>query len=125
MAKKTILLVDDEDIILLGTSRNLEKAGYEVTTANSGEEAIEKLEKCSSYDLVITDLKLGGKTGLDVLKKAREIDVNTHLMVTTGFGVESPLFKQAFRLKLCAYAFKPFPKKELLEKVSICLEESS
>jgi DNA-binding NtrC family response regulator len=125
MTKKTILLVDDEDIILLGTSRNLEKAGYEVVTASSGEEAIEKLEKCSSYDLVITDLNLGGKTGLDVLIKAREINVNMCLMVTTGFGVESPLFKQAYRLKLCAHAFKPFPKKELLEKVGICLEKPS
>ena len=119
-----ILVVDDEESICMSLEFQLNKEGYDVDTAQSGEEAIEKLDKGSSYDLVITDLIMHGESGVNVFKKAREINVNTPVMIITGFG-DSPLFKQAMELKPCGHAFKPFSKKEFLEKIHICLEKAA
>ena len=100
----------------------MSEQGFDVDTAQSGEEAIEILDKGSSYDLIITDLRMGGESGVDVFKKAREINANIPVLIITGFGGDSPLFKEAIELRPCAHAFKPFSKEELLEKVRFCLE---
>ncbi len=64
---KTILLVDDEEIILMTLTRDLMKEGYEVMAVQSGHGAIAKLDQ-SHYDLVLTDLVMEGKDGIQVLK---------------------------------------------------------
>ncbi len=73
MQKYSILLVDDDPDILKGTGTNLEKKGYQVTTADSGKKAIGLLNK-DSFDLVITDLYMAPIDGIDVLKKIKEIN---------------------------------------------------
>ena len=73
MKKKTILLVDDEEIILKSLGRDLKKAGYGVTMAENGESAIAKLEG-KRFDLVITDLMMEGLDGIQVLKQAKKSD---------------------------------------------------
>ena len=123
MQRKKILLVDDDEVVQITFEHLLAENGYTVDTAESGEEAFEKLNKDSSYDLVITDLRMYGITGVDVLKKAREVKANICLMVMSGFGDESPLFKEAMELKPCSKAFKPFSEEEFLEKVNTCLEK--
>ncbi len=120
--KQKILLVDDDELILMTLEDYLKKEGYEIETSESGENAIKKLEKDSSYDLVITDLRMYGETGVDVFKKTKETNANTSVMIITGFGADSILFKEAMELQPCGHAFKPFPQKELLEKVKICLD---
>jgi two-component system, NtrC family, C4-dicarboxylate transport response regulator DctD len=117
-----ILLVDDDDLILLTTGEYLSQEGFEVETAESGEDAINKLDKNSSYDLVVTDLRMYGETGVDVFKKVLEVNANIPVIIVTGFGGETPMFKEAMELKPCAHAFKPFSEEELLEKVRKCLE---
>ncbi len=122
MKNQYILLVDDEESIRLTLQYQLSKKGFDVDTAKSGKEAIEKLDRDSSYDMVITDLRMYGESGVDVLKKARVINKNISVMIITGFGGDSPMFKEAMELKPCGHAFKPFSEEELLEKVRICLE---
>jgi two-component system, NtrC family, C4-dicarboxylate transport response regulator DctD len=117
-----ILLVDDDELILLTTGEYLTQEGFEVETAESGEDAIEKLDKNSSYDLVVTDLRMYGETGVDVFKKVLDVNANIPVLIMTGFGGETPMFKEAMELKPCSYAFKPFSEEELLEKVRKCLE---
>lgn len=68
MVKYSILLVDDDPLVTAGTGSDLEGEGYEVTTADSGERAIELLNK-SSFDLVITDLAMAPINGIGVLRK--------------------------------------------------------
>ncbi len=123
MENKKILLVDDDEIVHLTFEHLLTEKGFEVEIAQSGEEAIEKLSKNSSYDLVITDLRMHGASGVDVFKKTLEVNANICVMVMSGFGGESPLFKEAMELKPCSHAFKPFSDEEFLEKVHLCLEE--
>jgi DNA-binding NtrC family response regulator len=124
MTNKSVLIVDDEESIRLSLEHQLSEKGLNVDTADSGEEAIKKMELDFSYDLVITDLRMYGETGVDVFKKVLEINANIPVMIMTGFSSESPLFKEAMNLKPCGHAFKPFSKEELLEKVGTCLGDS-
>jgi CheY-like chemotaxis protein len=68
MRKYSILLVDDDPLITKGTGDDLEGEGYEVTTADGGEKAIELLEN-ATFDLVITDLVMGPINGIGVLQE--------------------------------------------------------
>ena len=124
MKSKKILLVDDDEIVHLTFQHLLVEKGFDVDIAQSGEEAIDKLSRNSSYDLVITDLRMHGATGVDVLIKTREINEKICVMIMSGFGGESPLFKDAMKLKPCSHAFKPLSEKEFLEKVHSCLEKA-
>ena len=81
MDNKYILVVDDDETIRMGLEIQLDSAGYNVDIAKSGEDAIEMLDKGSSYDLVVTDLRMYGETGVDVFKKVREINVKTPVMI--------------------------------------------
>jgi len=69
MKKHRILLADDDLLIRKGTGKYLEKNGFQVTTADSGEEAVRLLEKFP-FDLVITDMVMGQTDGIGVLKKS-------------------------------------------------------
>ena len=124
MAKKRILLVDDDEIVHLTFEHLLLEKGFDVELAQSGEEAIEKLNKNPSYDLVITDLRMYGATGVDVFKKTLEVNANIGVMIMSGFGNDSPLFQEAMELKPCSHAFKPFSEEEFLEKVHACLDKN-
>ncbi len=83
-----ILVVDDEEEIREGVAEFLDSLlfqyGLSVDTAASGEEAIEKIAK-NDYDLVITELKMGEKSGLDVYVAAKEKNPNTQVIVMTAF----------------------------------------
>src|SRR3990167_3572322 len=80
-----ILLVDDEEIILATVGRDLKNDGFDVTLCSSGVEAVKQMQAVN-YDIVLTDLMMEGMSGLEVLKKAREINPDMMVMVITGFG---------------------------------------
>jgi DNA-binding NtrC family response regulator len=103
----------------------LTNGGYDVDLAISGEDAIDKLEKNSVYNMIITDLRMYAVSGVDVLKEVIKIKLNIPVMVITGFGSGSTLFKEAMELKPCGYAFKPFAKEELMEKIRVCLNRKN
>jgi CheY-like chemotaxis protein len=86
---KKILLVDDEDSIHLLYREELEEEGYEVHSALSGEEALEKL-KIISPDLVILDINMPGINGIDALRQIKE--KNPHLPVILSSAYQE--FKQ-------------------------------
>ena len=120
MRKYSILLVDDDPIITAGTGSDLEENGYEVTTANSGEEAIELLNK-SSFDLVITDLVMTPINGFGVLKKSKEMNLEMMVIILTGFGDMTSAI-DALRLDADDYMLKPCEPEEMYFRVSRCLE---
>ena len=80
-----ILVVDDEKHVRILFSRILQKEGYEVECASSGSEAIEKLAK-RSFDLVVTDLKMDGIDGLDVVKKGKTVNRAVPFILISGYG---------------------------------------
>ena len=121
MRKHTILLVDDDPFILTGIGQNLESEGYEVTTAENGETALELLEK-SVYDLVITDLVMEKIDGIQILKKAKEISTEIMVIILTGYGDMTSAI-DALRLNADDYMLKPCQTEEMNFRVAACLEK--
>ena len=122
MKKYAILLVDDDVIITSAIGANLEEEGYAVTTANSGEEAIELLHK-NTFDLVITDLMMSPMDGIDVLKETKRIDPDMMVMVLTGFGDMTSAIR-ALQFNADDYMLKPCEMEEMFFRVSRCLKKS-
>jgi DNA-binding NtrC family response regulator len=125
MDSRNILLVDDDETIRMSLEIQLESEGYRIDTAESGEDAIEILDKKSSFDLVVTDLRMYGESGVDVFKKVLEVNAFIPVMIITGFSAETPMFKEAMELKPCNHAFKPFSEEEFIGKVRDCIDRSN
>ena len=111
-----ILIVDDQDNARCMLSDMLQAEGYAVDQAEGGESACIMVGE-TSYDLVITDLRMGDVGGLDVLQRTREASPLTEVIVMTAFGtVEDAV--EAMRLGARDFVQKPFIEDELLIKVA-------
>jgi YesN/AraC family two-component response regulator len=121
MRKYSILLVDDDPIITEGTGNDIKEKGYQVTTADCGEKAIELLEK-TTFDLVITDLVMESIGGIEVLESTKEINPETMVIILTGFGDMTSAI-DALRLNADDYMLKPCEPEEMYFRVSRCLEK--
>jgi DNA-binding NtrC family response regulator len=106
MAEVRILVVDDEYLIRWTLQQNLEKEGYEVFLAETGEEALEKVKE-GAPDLVLLDIKLPGMDGYQVLEKALKIDEGIIPIMITAFD-EVDKVVRAMRLGAFDYITKPF-----------------
>jgi len=111
-----ILIVDDQDNARGMLAEMLLQEGYVVDQADGGEAACELVES-SSYDLVITDLRMGDVGGLEVLRRTRESSPTTPVIVMTAFGtIEDAV--EAMRFGAHDFVQKPFVEEELLTKVA-------
>src|SRR5688572_14835393 len=109
--KGSILVVDDEKAMQLALRGLLAKEGYRVETASSGEEAVRRIES-GDFHLVITDLALGGISGLEVLERARAFDPDIGVLVITAYGSEK-IAVQAMKAGATDYIPKPFENDEM------------
>ena len=80
-----ILLIDDEEDIVRVLSMSLKSDGYDVVSALSGKEGLEVFKK-ESPDIILTDIKMPGMDGIEVLKKVKKIDPETEVIIITGHG---------------------------------------
>ncbi|MGD8897306.1 MAG: response regulator, partial [Acidobacteriota bacterium] len=80
-----ILILDDEPIVGDRLKPALEKCGYEVETQTDSQAAIDQLAQ-TRYDVLITDLKMAGPSGLDVLRFVKEQTPSTRVIVITGYA---------------------------------------
>ena len=87
MANKQILIVDDEPIVRESIKDWLEDAGYQVDTAGTGEEA-EKMIGKRDFGVVIMDIRLPGKTGINVLKDIKSIKPQIKTIIITAYPTE-------------------------------------
>lgn len=119
MGIETILVVDDEVLMRRFLEEALERKGFAVDVAENGKQAFSFLKK-NTYDLVITDMKMPDVSGLDVLKKAKELSPQTLILVMTAYGtIENAV--EAMRLGAFNYLLKPFTPdaiEALIEKAS-------
>ena len=122
MIKKTILLVDDEEIILKSLGRDLRTEGYDVITAENGESALAELKE-KRFDLIITDLMMEGLDGIQLLKQAKKSASGIPVIILTGYGDMSSAI-DALRLGADDYMLKPCNVEELFFRVSNCLEKN-
>jgi DNA-binding NtrC family response regulator len=117
----SLLLVDDDPFILEGIGEDLERRGYQVTRVNSGEKAIELIER-ARFDLVITDLIMERTDGIQVLKKSKEVDATAMVIILTGFGDMLSAI-EALRGQADDYMLKPCESSEMFFRVERCLEK--
>jgi len=85
---KKILVVDDDPVVGKSFDRVLSGKGYAVITASSGDEALKKL-RSESYDLVFTDIKMPGMSGLEVAERVKASQPWLPVVIITGFGTEA------------------------------------
>jgi DNA-binding NtrC family response regulator len=118
-----MLVVDDEMIVCESCKRILEEEGYEVETALSGKEAFEKM-KATPFDIVITDLKMPGIDGMEVLRIFRKEYPDSIIIMITGFStVETAV--EAMKLGAFDYIPKPFTPDEVSIVVKKAVEKKS
>jgi len=118
-----ILVVEDERAIQLALSGLLGRAGYEVSLAGSGDEAIAKLSE-QSFDLLLTDLALGhGASGLDVLRESKRLRPETVVVMITAHGSEK-IAVEAMKAGAEDYVPKPFDNEEIRLVVQRALERT-
>lgn len=122
-AQKIILIVDDEDALREALGKILEDDGYGVISAASGEQALEILQD-HPVDLMLTDIRMPGMSGLDLLKKIREIHSSLGVIILTGYG-EIDSYIEAMHFGALEYVSKPFKINELKFIVNKILNNSS
>jgi DNA-binding NtrC family response regulator len=106
---KRVLVVDDEPNVRMVLKMLLEDDGYEVVTAESGEQGIETLEKESVLDLIISDLKMPGMDGLALLKNMKRSGRDVPLIMITAYGsIEKAV--EAMKSGAADFITKPFNK---------------
>ena len=119
MTENSILLIDDEKVLLETVSDDLKESGYVVTTAESGQEGLRSFEKLQ-HDLVIIDLKMEDMGGLEVSREIKKLNPETPVMILTGYGsMETAI--EALRLDLDDYVLKPVNRDDLFKKITLCL----
>ncbi|NOX24527.1 MAG: response regulator [Deltaproteobacteria bacterium] len=118
---KTILLVDDEAIILKTIEGKLTDEGFQVFTAPDGTEALKRFSGLP-INLVITDLMMEGMSGITVLKKIKQDSPNTAVIILTGYG-ELGSAVEALRLGADDYLLKPCDLNELVFRINKCFEK--
>lgn len=110
-----VLVADDDESLRGVLAMVLEDDGYRVMTAASGEEALE-LYLAEPFPLIVTDVRMGGMSGLDLLQKIKEINSETEVIVITSFAsVDTAL--TALRLGAYDYLIKPFEELEFISNV--------
>jgi two-component system NtrC family response regulator len=123
MRKRRILVVDDDESLRRVTQVQLEEEGYTVTTAASAEEALAFLS-ANSENLVITDLRMPGLSGVDLLKQIRVDYPETVVVLVTAFGTVGSAV-EAMKLGAYDYITKPIDPNRLRFVVARALENLS
>ncbi|HLF87024.1 MAG TPA: sigma-54 dependent transcriptional regulator, partial [Nitrospiria bacterium] len=118
---RTILIVEDKESMAQMLSQTLETEGYHVIWAKDGEEGIEKVKE-AKVDLVVTDIRLPHKSGMEVLNAVKEYNPKIPVIVMTAYGTIETAVKA---VKDGAYDFltKPFEPDHLLLLIDKALEK--
>jgi Nif-specific regulatory protein len=115
-----ILIADDHDALRRGLARGLAEAKHEVEEASNGNQAIERLHE-SYFDVVLSDLKMGGSDGMDVLRTTRALHPTTAVILMTAFGSVNTAV-EAMKIGAFDYVQKPFEIEEMEVKIEKALE---
>lgn len=113
---KSVLIVDDEQLLARTLSSVLREAGYRTTVAGSAEQAERHVFGESPFDLLVVDNRLPRESGIEMLKRVREQAVKSKVILMTAY--ETPEVKaEAKRLKVDRYLRKPFDLTALVDEV--------
>lgn len=117
-----ILLVDDEDAIRYSITKTLQRVGYQVHAAASGEEALEMMAQ-REYDVVLTDIRMPGLSGVELLSRIKERAPDVVVILLTGYAsLETAI--ESLRLGAHDYLVKPSSSQDIRESVARGLERA-
>jgi len=118
---ETILIVDDEKNYLLVLEALLSSEGYEIILSNNGRDALRTIED-ADLDLVITDVKMPGMSGMELLSRSRELKRDLPVIVMTAYGTIE-MAVEAMKQNAYDYITKPFQNEELKITIRKALEK--
>jgi DNA-binding NtrC family response regulator len=113
--RRRILILDDEPIDCKRLKPTFQKMGYEVETFTDSASALTRLRE-TTFNIVITDLKMEGADGMQVLMGAKESSAATHVIVITGFATLDTA-KESYRKGAFDFVAKPFKLSDILDCV--------
>ncbi len=124
--RKKILIVDDQEGVRQTLGDILADEGYEVTLAENGYQAIEKINQASkekeSFQLVLMDICMPGINGVETFKEVKRISPQTDVIMMTAFTVEQ-LVEEAIRENAFAIVYKPFDLNRIIQYIENALKD--
>lgn len=124
MARQEILIVEDDDSLAASLAKVLESEGYHVSVARTGDDGCRRLaENDTPVSLVITDLRLPGASGIDLVAHAKENHPHLPVILVTAFGTAETAI-EATKRGAFDYILKPFEMPEMLDLVDRALKHA-
>ena len=114
------LILDDEPIVTKRLKSALEKKGYGVETFTQSSSALKRIQE-EKFDIVITDLKMEGLSGMEFLEEVKKRWPETEVIVITGFATMETA-KESFKKGVFDFLAKPFKLGEILDIVAKAVE---
>ncbi len=118
---KTILIVDDDDVLRLRLEKAFEKRGLNVNTASNVDDAITLVE-AQHPDMAVLDLKMPGRGGMELLKEIKSISPTTQIVMLTGYGSITNAV-EAVKLGALNYVTKPADADQVLSAFGTLAEQ--
>ena len=122
MKKNRILIVDDDHAMRLALSESLESCGYDISAAENGSEALNLFRK-RKFDLVVTDMKMPGMTGIEVLQGVKKLSPDVPVILITAYGTVNTAV-EAMKEGAAEFIMKPFSLDDLEAVVKNVLNTS-
>jgi DNA-binding NtrC family response regulator len=122
MSAPKIMVIDDEKIVVDMTRMHLRKEGFEVETFLSAAPALERLKE-EKFDVVVTDLKMKGIDGMEVLRTIKQLYPGIHVIMITAFAHLNTSI-EAFRGQVFDFFPKPFKIKDFIASIRRALEQN-
>jgi DNA-binding response OmpR family regulator len=119
--KTYLLLVDDEADFRTAASKTLERRGFAVTQAASGEEALSIIER-ERFDIVVLDLKMEGMGGIETLQKIRQHNPSLKVLILTGHG-DFDAAMSGIKLDIVDFLQKPVDVDQLAVRIRVLLKQ--
>lgn len=117
-----VLVVDDEGAIRYSVSKTLQRVGYRVSEASSGEEALELIAE-QEFTVVLTDIKMPGIDGVELLRQIKELTPDSSVILMTGYASLNTAI-EALRLGAHDYLIKPSSSQDIKNSVLEGIERS-
>jgi two-component system alkaline phosphatase synthesis response regulator PhoP len=117
-----ILVVDDEGAIRYSVSKTLQRIGFEVHEAASGEDALEMMTK-NEYEVILTDIRMPGLTGVDLLKRIKDQSPDAIVILMTGYASLGTAV-ESLRLGAHDYLIKPSSSQDIRQSVTRGVERA-
>jgi len=116
----SILILDDEPIVTKRLQPALEKKGYHVESFTESTKALERIKE-HQFDIIITDLKMEGISGMELLDEIKKLNPDAELIVITGFATMETA-KESFKKGVFDFLAKPFKLSEIVDVVGKAVE---